>query len=38
MHENGGWDIEYVRTVSFRTDLRILAKTPVAMLADNTGE
>lgn len=38
MHENGGWDIEYVRTVSFRTDLKILAKTPVAMLADNTGE
>lgn len=37
MHENGEWDLDYVEQVSFRTDMRILAKTPAAMLGDNTG-
>ena len=38
MHENPEWDLEYIRTVSLRTDLKILAKTPIAMLSGNTGE
>ncbi len=37
MHENGEWDLEYVRRVSLSTDLAILAKTPAAMLGENTG-
>jgi lipopolysaccharide/colanic/teichoic acid biosynthesis glycosyltransferase len=37
MHENGEWDLEYVRLVSLRTDLAILAKTPAAMLGENAG-
>lgn len=37
MHENGEWDLDYVEQISFRTDMRILAKTPGAMLGDNTG-
>lgn len=38
MHENGEWDLDYVERVSLLTDLRIIANTPRAMLADNTGE
>ncbi len=38
MHENGTWDIEYVRTISLATDLRILLKTPIVMLGDRTGQ
>jgi lipopolysaccharide/colanic/teichoic acid biosynthesis glycosyltransferase len=37
MHENGEWDLDYVERVSLRTDLAILAKTPGAMLGDQTG-
>lgn len=37
MHENGQWDLLYVEELSWRTDMRILAKTPKAMLGDNTG-
>jgi lipopolysaccharide/colanic/teichoic acid biosynthesis glycosyltransferase len=37
MHENGEWDLDYVERVSLLTDLRILAKTPAAMLSANTG-
>ncbi len=37
MHENGDWDLDYVEQVSFATDLRILAKTPAAMLGNRTG-
>jgi len=37
MHENGRWDLAYVEQVSLRTDLRILARTPAAMLGDNAG-
>jgi lipopolysaccharide/colanic/teichoic acid biosynthesis glycosyltransferase len=37
MHENGRWDLTYVEQVSLRTDLRILARTPAAMLGDNAG-
>jgi lipopolysaccharide/colanic/teichoic acid biosynthesis glycosyltransferase len=38
MHENGEWDLEYVRRVSLRTDLTILLKTPAAMLGENAGD
>ena len=38
MHENGEWDIEYVRRVSLVTDLSILAKTPGALVGRNTGD
>ena len=37
MHENGRWDLTYVEQVSLGTDLRILARTPAAMLGDNAG-
>jgi lipopolysaccharide/colanic/teichoic acid biosynthesis glycosyltransferase len=37
MHENGQWDLIYVDRVSLRTDLRILAKTPRALIGDNAG-
>ncbi len=37
MHENGRWDLTYVEQVSLRTDLRILARTPAAMLGTNVG-
>lgn len=37
MHENGEWDLKYVKDVSLRTDLRILLRTPRAMLGANTG-
>lgn len=37
MHENGEWDLDYVEQVSALTDLRIIAKTPSAMLGDNAG-
>ena len=37
MHENGRWDLAYVERVSLRTDLRIIARTPTAMLGDNAG-
>jgi lipopolysaccharide/colanic/teichoic acid biosynthesis glycosyltransferase len=37
MHENGRWDLTYVEQVSLRTDLRILVRTPAAMLGDNAG-
>jgi lipopolysaccharide/colanic/teichoic acid biosynthesis glycosyltransferase len=32
MHQNGHFDLAYVRSVSLRTDLRIIAKTPAALL------
>lgn len=38
MHENGEWDIEYVRTVSLATDLRILIKTPTVIFGDRAGQ
>lgn len=38
MHENGEWDIEYVRTVSLTTDLRILLKTPTVIFGDRAGQ
>ena len=38
MHENGAWDLEYVRRVSLRTDLAILVRTPKAIVGQNTGE
>jgi lipopolysaccharide/colanic/teichoic acid biosynthesis glycosyltransferase len=37
MHENGEWDLDYVEQVSLRTDVKILIKTPAAMLGDNAG-
>jgi lipopolysaccharide/colanic/teichoic acid biosynthesis glycosyltransferase len=37
MHENGRWDLTYVEQVSLWTDLRILARTPAALLGDNAG-
>ena len=37
MHENGQWDLAYVEHVSLRTDLRIMARTPGAMLGANCG-
>lgn len=37
MHENGEWDLDYVEQISLRTDLRILVRTPAAMLGGNTG-
>jgi lipopolysaccharide/colanic/teichoic acid biosynthesis glycosyltransferase len=37
MHENGQWDLAYVSRVSLRTDLQILAKTPRALVGENTG-
>lgn len=37
MHENGEWDLDYVEQISWLTDLRILVKTPSAMLGDRTG-
>lgn len=37
MHEATHIDLEYVNTVSFMTDLRILAKTIPAALGDRTG-
>ncbi len=38
MHENGEWDIEYVRSVSPLTDLRILLKTPLVIFGDRAGQ
>ncbi len=37
MHENGEWDLDYVEQISLLTDIRILVKTPAAMLGDKTG-
>jgi len=37
MHQNGGWDLDYVEQVSLLTDLRIIVKTPTAMLGENAG-
>ncbi|MCU1592059.1 MAG: putative undecaprenyl-phosphate glycosyl-phosphate transferase [Frankiales bacterium] len=37
MHECVDVDVEYVRNIGLRTDLRILARTPVAVLATNRG-
>ena len=37
MHEHGEWDIEYARTVGLLTDLRILVRTPAALLGDRQG-
>jgi len=37
MHENGQWDLAYVQRVSLRTDLRIMAKTPSAIIGENSG-
>jgi len=37
MHENGQWDLAYVNRVSWRTDLRILARTPRALVGDHAG-
>lgn len=37
MHERTDLDIEYVATVSLRTDLRIIAATPKAMFGDHKG-
>lgn len=37
MHENGQWDLTYVKALSWRTDLWIIAQTPKAMLGENTG-
>lgn len=38
MHENGKWDIEYVRSVSPLTDFRILLKTPLVIFGDRAGQ
>lgn len=38
MHENGGWDLDYVERVSLRMDLVILARTPGAVLARRPGD
>jgi lipopolysaccharide/colanic/teichoic acid biosynthesis glycosyltransferase len=38
MHENGRFDLDYVERISWRTDLRIIAETPRAMLIDRRGE
>lgn len=38
MHENGHWDLAYVESLSLRTDLRILGRTPKAIVAANAGE
>jgi len=37
MHENGQWDLAYLDRVSLGTDLRILARTPRAVLGEHTG-
>ena len=37
MHENGGWDLEYVERISLLTDLKIIGKTPFAMFGGNRG-
>jgi lipopolysaccharide/colanic/teichoic acid biosynthesis glycosyltransferase len=37
MHEHGEWDLAYVERVSLWTDLRIILRTPRAMLSDNVG-
>jgi len=38
MSENGEFDLEYVRSVSIVTDLKILLRTPRAMLYDQRGQ
>lgn len=38
MHENGEWDIEYVKTISLFTDLKILLKTPLVIFGDRAGQ
>jgi lipopolysaccharide/colanic/teichoic acid biosynthesis glycosyltransferase len=38
MHENGGWDLDYVEKISPLTDLAILCKTPFAMIGRNQGQ
>ncbi len=35
MHENGEWDLEYVETISMRTDFTIMVRTPAALFARN---
>lgn len=37
MHENGQWDLAYVDSISLRTDLSIIARTPKAMVGANAG-
>lgn len=37
MHENGGWDLEYIEKISFLTDIKIVLKTPFAMFSSNKG-
>ncbi|MBX2881651.1 MAG: sugar transferase [Granulosicoccus sp.] len=37
MHQNGQWDLEYVRQISWQTDLKIVCKTPFAMFGRNRG-
>jgi lipopolysaccharide/colanic/teichoic acid biosynthesis glycosyltransferase len=37
MHERTDLDVEYLRVISLRTDLRIIAATPQAMLGDHKG-
>jgi len=37
MHENGGWDLDYVEQISLSTDVRILVMTPAAMFGENAG-
>lgn len=37
MHENGQWDLAYVQQVSLRTDLRIMARTPAAIMGEHGG-
>lgn len=37
MHLNGEWDIEYVKRVSFLTDLSIVLRTPRAMFGERLG-
>lgn len=37
MHENGQWDLDYVESISLKTDLKILIKTPFVMFGRNAG-
>lgn len=38
MHENGHWDIDYVKRVSPATDFSIVLKTPLVMFGRRAGE
>lgn len=37
MHHNGEWDLDYVEQISMTTDLKILLRTPLAMLGNRAG-